>query len=173
MKRSTIMMAVVAVIFAIAGIWYGTHRTNPTPAGPNAVTSLFSQTLPDRDGKLQPLAQWRGKRMLVNFWATWCSPCVEEMPELSALQTELGDSNLRIVGIGIDSATNIAEFAKKVPVSYPLYVGGMGGSELARQFGNQAGGLPFTALIAADGTIQKTYLGRLKIDEVRRDLSAQ
>lgn len=170
MKRSTIVTMFVALAFSVAGVWYGNRQTTPTAAEPAAVASLFSQTLPDLTGKSQPLAQWRGKRTLVNFWATWCTPCVEEMPELSALQTELGAASLQIVGIGIDSAANIVDFSKKIPVSYPLYVGGIGGSELSRQFGNQAGGLPFTVLIAADGTIQKTYLGRLKMNELRNDL---
>lgn len=171
MKRSTLLIGLIAVAFAVAGAWYGNHRTAPAEAEPAAVASLFAQTLPDLADKPQPLAQWRGKPLLINFWATWCAPCVQEMPELSAFQTELGDVSLRIVGIGIDSPANIREFAKKVPVTYPLYVGGMGGSELSRQMGNKAGGLPFSVLIAADGSIRKTYLGRLKMDEVRRDIS--
>ncbi len=170
MKRSSIAIGLAAILFATAGAWYGNHQIAPAAAKSTAVANLFAQTLPDLEDKPQPLAQWRGKPLLVNFWATWCTPCVQEMPELSALQTELGETSLRIVGIGVDSPANIREFAKKVPVSYRLYVGGMGGSELSRQMGNQAGGLPFSVLIAADGSIRKTYLGRLKMDEVRRDI---
>jgi thiol-disulfide isomerase/thioredoxin len=170
MKQSTVAIGLAAVLFATAGAWYGNHRSMPAAAQSSPVTSLFAQTLPDLADKPQPLAQWRGKPLLVNFWATWCAPCVQEMPELSALQTEMGETSLRIVGIGIDSPANIREFAKKVPVTYPLYVGGMGGSELSRQMGNQAGGLPFSVLIGADGSIRKTYLGRLKMDEVRRNV---
>ena len=172
MKRSTIVIGLTAGVFALAGAWYGNRRTGPATAESTAVSSLFAQTLPDLSNTTQPLAQWRGKPLLINFWATWCTPCVQEMPELSAFQTELGESSLRIVGIGIDSPANIREFAKKVPVTYPLYIGGISASELARQMGNQVGGLPFSVLIGADGSIRKTYLGRLKIDEVRRDLRA-
>ena len=170
MKQSTVIIGVIAILFATAGAWYGNHRSTPLQPEPVAVAALFGQSLPDLADKPQALAQWRGKPLLVNFWATWCAPCVQEMPELSVLQTEIGESSLRIVGIGIDSAANMREFAKKLSITYPLVVGGMGGSELSRQFGNQAGGLPFTVLIGADGSIRKTYLGRLKIDEVRRDL---
>ncbi len=172
MKRSTIIIGLIGVVFAVAGAWYGDLRTAPAAAEPAAVTSLFAQTLPDLADKPQPLAQWRGKPLLVNFWATWCAPCVQEMPELSAFQNEVGAQSLRIVGIGIDSPANIREFSKKVSVSYPLYIGGIGASELSRQMGNQAGGLPFSVLINADGSIRKTYLGRLKMDEVHRDLRA-
>lgn len=173
MKKSTTLTVIVAIFFTAAGVWFGTHRFNPIAAEPAAVTNLFAQSLPTLTGTPQALSHWRGKRLLVNFWATWCAPCVEEIPELSALQAELGANTLQIVGIGIDSLTNIQEFSQKFQVSYPLYVGGMGGSELARQFGNQAGGLPYTVLIDANGSIMKTYLGRLKLEQLRRDLSGK
>ena len=171
MKKSTTLTAIVAILFTAAGVWFGTHRINPVAAEPAAVTNLFAQSLPALTDSPQALSQWRGRRLLVNFWATWCAPCVQEMPELSALQTELGVNSLQIVGIGIDSSANIKEFAKKLPVAYPLYVGGMDGSELARKFGDQSGSLPFTVLIDANGSIKKTYLGRLKLAELRQDLS--
>ena len=115
-KSSNITIGIIALVFVTAGAWYGGHRLTPSAAEPAAVTSLFAQSLPDVAGKQQPLAQWRGKPMLVNFWASWCTPCVQEMPELSALQQELGPNSLRIVGIGIDSSANIREFAQKLSV---------------------------------------------------------
>lgn len=117
------------------------------------------------------MSNWHGKLLLVNFWATWCSPCVEEMPELSALQNEQKFKNLQIIGIGIDSPANIREFAGKYKISYPVYLAGMGGIELSRQMGNQQGGLPFTILFGADGQVKKTYLGRLDMETVRKDLA--
>ena len=92
------------------------------------------------------------------------------MPELSALQKEITAKNIQIIGIGIDSAAHIAEFSEKHKVDYPLYVAGISGAELARQFGNQAGGLPFTVLIDATGQIKKTYIGRLKMEELQQGL---
>jgi peroxiredoxin len=93
------------------------------------------------------------------------------MPELSALAAGAAAGRLNVIGIGIDSPSNIAEFAAKYKISYPLYVAGMGGTELSRSFGNSAGGLPYTVLIGADGQVRKTYLGRLKFDELRQDLA--
>ena len=78
---------------------------------------------------------------------------------------------MQIIGLGIDSPSNIAEFTKKYNISYPIYVAGMDGSELTRQLGNQAGGLPFTVLINADGKVVKNYLGRLKMDQLRADIA--
>jgi thiol-disulfide isomerase/thioredoxin len=171
MKRNILIIAPIALLFGIIGVYFGWKHTEPAPAVNGAVIALLSQSLPDVQGNAQPLSQWKGRPMVVNFWATWCAPCVQEMPELSSLQSELAPRHIQIVGIGIDSPSNIAEFSKKYKIAYPLYVAGMSGTELSRQFGNQAGGLPFTVLIGADGQVRKTYLGRLKFDELRVDLS--
>jgi thiol-disulfide isomerase/thioredoxin len=133
---------------------------------------LYAASLPDLKNQSQPLAQWKGKILLVNFWATWCHPCVQEMPALSDLQAKGKINNLQIIGIGIDSADNINQFAAKYKISYPLYVGGVDASELMRKMGDGAGGLPFSLLIGPDGQVKKTYLGSLKIDQVKRDISA-
>ena len=90
---------------------------------------------------------------------------------VAALQGELTGKSIQIIGIGIDSPSNITEFSKKYKIGYPLYVAGLTGTELARQFGNQAGGLPFTVLIGSDGSIKKTYTGRLDMATLRRDLA--
>ena len=94
------------------------------------------------------------------------------MPELDKLARDSAGKNIRVIGIGIDSPTNIAEFAAKFKISYPIYVAGLSGTELARSFGNAGGGLPYTVLIGADGQVRKTYLGRLKFEELKADLAA-
>lgn len=172
MKRSWFLFGAIAIAFAAMGVYFSAKRLAPATPQASAVARLFAQTLPDAQGQPHLLSQWKGKTLVVNFWATWCAPCVEEMPELSALQHNIASKNSQIIGIGIDSAANILEFNAKYKISYPLYVAGMGGTQLSEQFGNQAGGLPFTVLIAPDGTIRKTYLGRLKLAELQKDLAA-
>ncbi|MBP0598460.1 TlpA family protein disulfide reductase [Herbaspirillum sp. LeCh32-8] len=167
--RNTIVLAVVAVICVGIGM-YASHRNTPADSPETqALNRLLSQSMPDASGQQQSLAQWKGKPLVVNFWATWCGPCVEEMPELTALQQEIAP--VQILGIGVDSQENIAQFAQKYQIRYPLFVAGTGATDLLRQFGNQAGGLPFTALVGKDGKVKKIYLGRLKFDELRQDLS--
>jgi thiol-disulfide isomerase/thioredoxin len=136
------------------------------------VAALLGHSMNDAAGKPQALAQWKGKPLLVNFWAPWCGPCVREMPELSALAGELKARNINVVGIGIDTPTNIAEFTGKYKIAYPIYIGGMEATDLSRQLGNPTGGLPYSVLIGADGKILKSYQGILKFDELRRDLAA-
>jgi thiol-disulfide isomerase/thioredoxin len=178
MKKNKKLAAVaaVAVIFCALGVVFGSKTRAPAPlaasaAAPSAATNLYAQSLNDLAGKPQALSQWKGKPLLVNFWATWCGPCVQEMPELSAMANAENGKRFNIVGVGIDSPTAMSEFAAKHNIKYPLLVGGMGGTDLSRAFGNTNGGLPFTVLIGADGQVRKTYLGKLKFDELKADLA--
>lgn len=159
----------VAAAFTTLGAIAAVKQDAKAPAA--AAAGLYSQSLNDLSGKPQALAQWKGKPLLVNFWASWCAPCVQEMPELSALAAKDGGKRFNVIGIGIDSPSNLVQFTHKTKVSYPLYVGGMGATDLARGLGNDKGGLPYTVLIGADGKVIKTYLGKLKFDQLRADLA--
>lgn len=180
-KKHVAAYAAVAAMFGIMGALVAINKKEvppyttaiaPTGGKPHtAVENLYAQSLDDLQGQPQPLSRWRGKPLLVNFWATWCAPCVQEMPELSELAHKDGGKTFNVIGIGIDSPSNMREFAAKLKIAYPLYVAGMGGTELSRGFGNKAGGLPYTVLIGADGQVRKTYLGKLKFDELRADLA--
>lgn len=171
MKPRTLVFAGVALLFVFLGALFGDWQTTPRPAQASAVDELFAQSMPDPMGGQQALAQWRGKTLVVNFWASWCAPCIEEMPDLSQLHRELSPKGTHVLGIGVDSAENIAQFAAKLAVEYPLVVGGIAANDLARRFGNRSGGLPFTVLIDPSGQVRQTYLGRLKMDVLRRDLA--
>jgi thiol-disulfide isomerase/thioredoxin len=172
MKRPVLLFVVIAVLFGAGGVYFGIrHHTPVAPESP-AVATFFVQQLPDAKGKQHAMSQWQGKPLIVNFWATWCPPCVAEMPELSVLQTELAPKGIQIIGIGVDSPSAISEFAGKYKIGYPLFVAGLTGTELSRQFGNVNGGLPFTVLIGKKGEVVKTYIGRLKMDQLRADLAA-
>ena len=178
-KNNLLAYAAIALAFGAMGAYVATRhheaappvRTSVAPGVTGPVQALYAQALPDASGASQAMSQWKGKALIVNFWAPWCGPCVEEMPELSALQNESAGKNVQIIGIGIDSPSNIAQFATKFKIAYPVYVAGMSGTELSRQFGNTAGGLPYTVLIGADGQVKKTYLGRLKFEQLRADLA--
>ncbi|HCE08769.1 MAG TPA: alkyl hydroperoxide reductase [Oxalobacteraceae bacterium] len=169
-RQRFFVYAASALLFGSIGIYFGSRKLPAESPMAAAASQLFALSLPDATGKPHALSQWKGKSLVVNFWATWCGPCVQEMPELSALQTESKFKNMQIIGIGIDSERNIAEFSSKYSITYPLYVSGMAGAELARRFGNLSGGLPFTVLIGPEGQVKKTYLGRLKLAELRRDI---
>lgn len=173
MNRRFLLVAIAAACAgagAGAGAYFRSKKFEPSKPKDNAVAQLMALTLNDSQGKAQKLSQWNGKFIVVNFWATWCGPCIQEMPELVTLQNDFAKDNVQLLGLGIDSPSNITEFAQKHQITYPLFSAGMEGTELSQQMGNKAGGLPFTVLISRDGTILQSYAGRLKIDEVRADI---
>lgn len=120
-------------------------------------SALFDLHFDDLNGVEQSLASYQGKPMVVNFWATWCPPCVKEMPDLEALSQEY--NQVQFVGLAIDTQRNVKKFLEKIPVSYDLYVPGHDGVKQMRELGNPKAGLPFTLVIAADGTVAKHILG--------------
>ncbi len=160
-----------AILFAGIGAYFGLKRTEPSAPAATATGALMQLSLVDATGTERKMSEWQGKTILLNFWATWCPPCVDEMPELVELQHDLAGKNLQVIGIGIDSRSNIEEFARKHQISYPLLVGGMEGTAVSKQFGNDTGGLPFTVLMTPDGKVRKTYMGRLDMQKVRADLA--
>jgi thiol-disulfide isomerase/thioredoxin len=172
MTKKTLLLVLIAVLFTGIGVYFGAKRFQPAAPADTAVGALMQLSMNDAAGKPHKISEWQGKVLLVNFWATWCPPCVAEMPELEQLQTDRGSKGLQIVGIGIDSPTNIREFAEKHKITYPLLIGGLQGTEVSRSFGNEAGGLPFTVLIGADGSVKQTYMGRLDMEKVRADLDS-
>ena len=168
-------IATIAVILASAlalgaGVYLRGGREMAPDARPSAST-LLALTLPDLTGKAQPMAQWQGKLLVVNFWATWCAPCREEMPEFVRAQKEFGSKGLQFVGIAVDDADKVRQFADDIQLNYPALIGGYGAMELSRSLGNRMMALPFTIVVGRDGAIAHTQLGPLKDAQLRRIIS--
>lgn len=123
--------------------------------------SLFSAKLPNEDGVSQDLSQYKGKVIVLNFWATWCPPCREEMPELSALYNEYQSKNVVVLGIAIDELSLMKTFTTETPVSYPLFAAEEEGMGIGSSLGNDKGVLPYTVIINSEGKIVKTFFGRI------------
>jgi thiol-disulfide isomerase/thioredoxin len=137
-------------------------RTGPSEAAANAAAALTGSALPDLEGTPQQLGQWHGKVVLVNFWATWCAPCREEIPLLIKLQQRYGEKGLQLVGIAIDQPQKVRPYAAEMGMNFPILIGGTDGIELARTLGNAAGVLPFTVVIDRQGKIAKREVGVVK-----------
>ena len=131
-----------------------------------ASAALLAVQLPDASGQVQRLDQWRGRVLVVNFWATWCVPCREEMPQFIRAQAEDGGKGLQFVGIAVDSADKVQKFSKDIGLNYPTLVGGLGAIELSRDLGNRLMALPFTIVVDRDGRVVHTQLGPLKPDKL-------
>ena len=132
---------------------------------------LFGVALPDTGGREQSIGQWRGKVLVVNFWATWCVPCREEMPEFVKLQKEQGDRGLQFVGIAIDDVAKVKAFAAELELNYPALIGGYGAIELSKALGNRLGALPYTLIVDRSGRISHAQLGPIKLAELRAIIS--
>jgi thiol-disulfide isomerase/thioredoxin len=156
----------VALLIAGVGAFAGPQIVQwafGAETGPEAaVAALWNTTLPDPANQQRALAQFRGKPLVVNFWASWCGPCVAEMPELSALHKQYSVKGVNFVGIAVDTPQNVQGFVGRVHVDYPLVVAGFGGGDLARQFGDAQGALPFTVVIDATGKVRSTTLGQVQ-----------
>jgi len=166
-RRTLVAAGAVALAAAGAGIGAGIWRARAEARELAGTRALFALTLPDAGGAQQALSQWQGRPLIVNFWAPWCAPCVEEMPDLQRFRDEHRSSGLEVIGVGIDSATNIRQFRDEHKITLPLLVAGMGGSSLSDLLGNKAGVLPYTVLVSPDGRVRERKIGRVKPDELR------
>ncbi len=117
--------------------------------------------LPDLAGAIHNLDEWRGKVLVINFWATWCAPCLREIPMFNAIQSRYGVDKVQFVGIAIDNTTAITKFLLATPVHYQVLVGGFEGAALAEDFGNEQGALPYTVFVDKQGIISAAALGGL------------
>lgn len=133
--------------------------------------ALFAAKLVDTDGKVQAIKQWQGKLIVLNFWATWCPPCREEMPELSELNKQYQNKNVVVLGIAIDEAGLVKTFRQENNISYPLLSAENEGMELASGLGNDKGVLPYTVIILPDGRVAKTFFGRISKPLLEETLS--
>ena len=124
-----------------------------------AESKVFAIEADDLTGQSISLESYQGKALVLNFWATWCPPCVNEMPELEALSQAHPD--VQFVGLAIDTQRNVKRFLEKVPVNYAIYVTGHRGVQIMKTLGNKAGGIPFTLVLNADGSVAQQVLGQI------------
>lgn len=159
--RVVVATMVVALVAGAAGV-FAYNQQGPAAAQPQPAQAdlFYQQSLKDAGGAVHPMGELRGKVVLVNFWATWCVPCVKEIPSFSKVHADSG-GKVAFVGLGIDNAESIASFNDRFKPSYPLLVAGAVGTELARAFGNPGGALPFTVLLGPDGRILQSHLGQV------------
>jgi thiol-disulfide isomerase/thioredoxin len=173
MTKKLLPYAVATAIALAAGFWFARQHYAPNPPADAAVDALWSMQFADVRGQRQALSQWRGQVLVLNFWATWCAPCREEMPDFDALRRKHHARGVEFVGIAIDNERNVTRFLQQMPVSYPILIGEGAALALARQLGNAAGALPFTLVIDRSGDIALSHLGRLPYAELDAALGRQ
>lgn len=185
MKPSHLGFAALAVLAATAG--YAVHQYSArarlaesqalaaplaaaAPTAQAAPQALFDWSFVDVTGKSQPLRQWQGKLVVLNFWATWCPPCLKEIPAFVDLQQRLGDKGLQFVGIALDEAAAVGPFLKDHGINYPVLLGDQDVARFMTELGNQIGALPFTVVVARDGKVLMLHQGEWQAEEAAKRL---
>lgn len=169
--RAVAVCVAVAILALSAG--YATHvlladgTVQTGISGENDVDALWKTELPDVKGVPTSVAHWRGSVLVVNFWATWCAPCREEMPSFVALQGELAGKGIQFIGIAADQPDKVERFAEELSINYPLLVGGMDVIDLSTKLGNRISALPFTVIVDRQGRIVHRQLGILRPEKLR------
>ncbi|MCK9607417.1 MAG: TlpA family protein disulfide reductase [Methylomonas sp.] len=157
--KTTLMILIVAGIALAAGfLWHQQNR--PAVAVETASPGLHFQ-FPDADGRLQAVSQWRGKILVINFWATWCPPCLKEIPEFIQWQQAYRAKNLQFVGIAIEDRDAVSVYLQGIAINYPILIAGDEGSVLAHQLGNIINAVPFTVIVDQQGRIVHRQPGEL------------
>lgn len=142
------------------------------PAAENAPTAVFDWSFADMAGKAQPLAQWQGRLLVLNFWATWCPPCLKEIPAFVELQQRLGPQGLQFVGIALDEVAAVQPFLRDHAVNYPVLVGDQDVARFMTVLGNQIGALPFTVVVGRDGEVLAMHQGEWRAEDAARTLES-
>lgn len=159
MPRTRRVLVVVGILLVIAAVVLG--RTSLLGRETSATDSLFASSFVDKAGMSQPLAQWRGKVLIINFWASWCSPCLEEMPMLSLFYQKNAAKGMQMIGISVEDAAALKTFEQQLKVEYPLLIGNAEALSLAQSLGNDRSILPFTVVVDKSGKIAQIMFGKV------------
>jgi peroxiredoxin len=161
-RNVVIVTASIAALIAgyFTSLWWRTQGLDDN------VAEVADFSLTDLDGKERWLSEWNGKTVVLNFWATWCTPCKEEIPLLMAAHARYEDRGVRVVGVAIDTTDAVRAYAKQLKITYPLLVGDEAGLALMARYGNSMGALPYTVILGPDGAILAKKLGAYKKGEL-------
>jgi thiol-disulfide isomerase/thioredoxin len=168
-KRHLLLASLAGLGALVAGVMTANRKEDRA----DSLHELWALTLETPTGTPLALAQFKGKPLLINFWATWCAPCIEEMPLLDKLYLEnrKSDNRLQILGIAADKTQSVVKFLEKTQVAFPIAISGFDGIALSRTLGNAAGGLPYSILISKNSGILFKKEGQLTTNDLKTILN--
>lgn len=169
LARRQILVA-TGIVAALAGAgaawWNASQEPVPAQGGSAAgskepVDGFWALQWDAPGGSVVRMADFRGRPVLLNFWATWCPPCVEELPLINAFYEKNKANGWQVLGLAVDKPAAVDSFLQKLPLHFPVGLAGLSGAALGRDLGNLTGGLPFSVALSGDGTVIQRKLGRL------------
>ncbi|MBA3596763.1 MAG: TlpA family protein disulfide reductase [Methylibium sp.] len=161
-RRRRLLTGGAAGAALLGGVWLSLRRHAPDPA----VEAFWAQSFETPQGGRLDMSSLRGRPLLVNFWATWCAPCVRELPEIDRFHRDFGARGWQVVGLAIDGPTPVREFLARMNLGFPIGLAGLEGTALVRRLGNERGGLPFSVAFDADGHVAQRKLGETSYAEL-------
>jgi thiol-disulfide isomerase/thioredoxin len=174
-KNIRTIAIVVAVVLVLGGgfllarqVWQSEHRRGPVHSLDTAAlpAKMIDFTLPDLNGKPRHLSEWKGKFLIVNFWATWCPPCRHEIPLFIDAQKEYGKRGLQIIGVAVDKTKDVKNFRDFNFIDYPIVTGQEDAMDIMAQYGDRIGSLPYSVLIDPQGRVIGRKVGAYNKQEL-------
>ncbi len=170
MDRRNLLYISAAAAAGVAGLgaaWFKHEPQKLATAQTNtAQDALWAMSFDTPDGQPQPMNSFRGKPLLLNFWATWCPPCVEELPLLDAFYQEQKAKGWQVLGLAVDQPSAVRKWLQAKPLGFPVGMAGLGGTELSKSLGNLAGSLPFTAVFGESGAMLHRKTGKVSSEDL-------
>jgi len=161
LNRRRWWLGAAAAAAGAAGIGTAWWRYQPNPVGSAAEQQFWASQFEGPHGEAVSLAAWRGQPLLVNFWATWCPPCVEELPLLNAFYRDHRAQGWQVLGLAVDQPSAVRSFLQKMPLDFPVGMAGLAGTQLSRDLGNPTGGLPYTVVMGREGVVLHRKIGKV------------
>ena len=168
MNKRQLLMGGVAAAAGLAGAGIAWWRFQPHAVVDGALDAFWAHQWDAPDGASLQMASFRGQPLLLNFWATWCPPCVEELPMLNTFYRKRRAQGWNVVGLAIDQPSSVRKFLDRLPLDFPVGLAGLGGTELGRSLGNLTGGLPFTVVLGQGGRVLHRKMGQVTPDDLKQ-----
>ena len=170
-NRRKAMFAGVAALAAMAGVglaWKHEAGQDAIGLGADVMQAFWAAEFEAPTGESLAMSAFQGRPLVINFWATWCTPCIEEMPLIDAFFRENQQKGWQVLGLAIDQPSRVRQYLSQFPVQYQIGLAGMSGTEFSKLLGNDLGGLPFTVVLNGQARLIQRKLGKLTSDDIKK-----